>query len=99
MHCSKTQTTYVLRFRMAIQDLHNIMYGIQINLVFECPVLGTPFYLSCLNFTATHLFFSKLSKTVNVSLSSVFDSRIGSGLEELQGGVAGNILTWNFNCD
>jgi hypothetical protein len=52
-------------------------------------------YLSFLDLSSTHLFFDELGQTVEISLAAILDAGIGSGLEELQGWVPGNILSWN----
>ena len=52
-------------------------------------------YLSFLDLYSAHLLFDELGQTVEISLAAILDAGIGSGLEELKGGVPGNILSWN----
>ena len=55
------------------------------------------FHLSLLDFSSSHLLLCELSQAVEVPLAAVLDAGIGSGLEELQGGVPGHILSWKVN--
>ena len=52
-------------------------------------------YLSFLDLYSAHLLFDELGQTVEISLAAILDAGSGSGLEELKGGVPGNILSWN----
>ena len=53
------------------------------------------FYLSLLDLSSAHLFLDELGQAVQITLAAILDAGIGSGLEKLQGGVTGNILSWN----